>query len=139
MSLTGDERDLQDTTFDKDSHEGSETGDVDNPFDGDHTVEIPEKEKQNEIIQPLLDQYDREGHIAGESYYLISILWWKTYCDQVGLFSRNSRFRMSIDRPVGPIDNSNLVDKEGNLLATISESVSFTFLPASIWNLIHGW
>ena len=79
------------------------------------------------------------GWDTDTEYYMISMEWWARY-----------KVRMRLDGPDMPehdvtnpdmdeIDNSDLVDSQGNTIPSTISNVTFIYVTEQIWNLLSGW
>ena len=103
----------------------------------------PECYKQQRLIGSLLRAMNTRISMYGwdtdTEYYMISMEWWARY-----------KVRMRLDGPDMPehdvtnpdmdeIDNSDLVDSQGNTIPSTISNVTFIYVTEQIWNLLSGW
>ena len=103
----------------------------------------PECYKQQRLIGSLLRAMNTRISMYGwdtdTEYYMISMEWWARY-----------KVRMRLDGPDMPehdvtnpdmdeIDNSDLVDGEGNTTPSAIQNVTFIYVTEQIWSLLSGW
>ena len=99
----------------------------------------PTGQQQLDRIRPMKN---RPLH-AGDTWYLVSRKWyrrWDTACSE----RRDSDPAEKTDVPIGPIDNSDLLDDDSTpsfarLRPGINEHIDYEMLPAEGWNLLVAW
>ncbi|KAJ1024788.1 hypothetical protein NDA16_002828 [Ustilago loliicola] len=99
----------------------------------------PTGQHQLDTIRPMKN---RPLH-AGDTWCLVSRSWyrrWDAACAQ----RRDSDPSEKTDIPIGPIDNSDLLDQDSTpafaqLRSQINEHVDYEMLPEEGWNLLVGW
>ncbi|SNX86256.1 related to UBP12 - ubiquitin C-terminal hydrolase [Melanopsichium pennsylvanicum] len=99
----------------------------------------PSGQQQLDRIRPMKN---RPLH-AGDTWYLVSRKWyrrWDTACSEY----RDSDPAEKADIPIGPIDNSDLLDENSTpsfarLRPGINEHIDYEMLPEEGWKLIIGW
>lgn len=74
---------------------------------------------------------------AGQTWYLVSKRWhrrWERACtgaaDKEGVVE---------EKDIGSVDNSSLVDLQGNIVSSISEGVDMEYVSEEAWNLLVSW
>ena len=85
----------------------------------------------------FVEQCNKTPMNLGETWYLVSRHWykrWRKAC--LGEVDKEGPLE---DKDLGPVDNSSLVDKNGNLISTCIEGVDVEFVHQSIWSLFESW
>jgi len=106
------------------------------------TAEIGEEDpnavhvKERDIIYEILFKTNREGPVAGRTYYILSSPWWKAWKKYVGYNHRSTVGHY--ERP-GPIDNNNLLDDEGEVWRNKHEEMDYVFVPHDMWDYLLEW
>jgi ubiquitin carboxyl-terminal hydrolase 4/11 len=73
----------------------------------------------------------------GSTWYIVSWPWYRRWTKAcAGEVDKDGRVE---EDDIGPIDNSHLVDQDGELITTIEEGVNVTFVPSWIWDLFIQW
>lgn len=99
----------------------------------------PTGQQQLDRIRPMKN---RPLH-AGDTWYLVGRKWyrrWDAACSE----RRDSDPAEKTDVPVGPIDNSDLLDQDSTpsfarLRPGINEHIDYEMLPEGGWNLLVSW
>ncbi|KZT18330.1 cysteine proteinase [Neolentinus lepideus HHB14362 ss-1] len=74
---------------------------------------------------------------AGETWYVLSRTWyrrWEKAC--TGQVDKDGPIE---EKDIGPVENSDILDKDGNLLTTVTEGVHVEFVPKSVWDMFERW
>ncbi|KAK9477267.1 hypothetical protein V1514DRAFT_334340 [Lipomyces japonicus] len=98
-------------------------GDDDHSDSSDFNVVVPSRQEQILKIKTLLDQ----PIVPGSTWYAISSAWFDKFLNP----AVDDHFA------IGPIDNSDIVDASGKLLAP--DVVQFEVVPESAWELLLAW
>jgi len=97
------------------------------------------KEAQRSLLNQILVPCDSKcpGQVPGEVYCLLSKQWWNSWKNYIQ--NENS------PHP-GPIDNSSLLDKDGDIKIETDTNCGINFgippyviIPLSAWNSLHEW
>ncbi|XP_073993837.1 ubiquitin carboxyl-terminal hydrolase 4-like isoform X2 [Rhodnius prolixus] len=94
-------------------------------------IDIPTPEEQKETMQMLLTK----SLLNGETWYLIYSKWMSCFKQFIGLEKTGGS---PVSHP-GPIDNSNLLDEEGELRKALVDKMDYEVVPAECWNLLVQW
>ncbi|KIJ65708.1 hypothetical protein HYDPIDRAFT_110858 [Hydnomerulius pinastri MD-312] len=74
---------------------------------------------------------------VGETWYIVSRQWyrrWESACQ--GIVDKSG----SVDeQDVAAVDNTPLVDRDGNLTSNLTEGVDVEFVPADVWTAFTTW
>jgi ubiquitin carboxyl-terminal hydrolase 4/11/15 len=74
------------------------------------------------------------GQKEGDTWYVISSAWynrWKNVCAP-------NKYRAD-DSDLGPVDNSDIVDEQGNLYPALAESEKYEVLCKEAWDQFVDW
>ncbi|KAI6044290.1 hypothetical protein EDC04DRAFT_2877823 [Pisolithus marmoratus] len=74
---------------------------------------------------------------VGETWFLVARQWyrrWEFACQ--GTMDKSGPIE---ERDIGPVDNTPLVDQDGNLISGLTEGVNMEFLPEDAWNAFTTW
>ncbi|KAF9245254.1 hypothetical protein BU15DRAFT_85597 [Melanogaster broomeanus] len=74
---------------------------------------------------------------VGEVWYIVSRQWyrrWESACQ--GILDKSGPLE---ERDVGAVDNTPLVDRNGNLTSNLTEGVDVEFVPSDIWRAFTAW
>ncbi|EPQ56354.1 UCH-domain-containing protein [Gloeophyllum trabeum ATCC 11539] len=74
---------------------------------------------------------------AGETWYVVSRAWyrrWEKAC--TGQVDKDGPVE---EKDIGPVDNSGIIDKDGNLLTSVVEGIDVEFVPKSVWEMFTSW
>lgn len=102
-------------------------------------VSRPTGQQQLDTIRPMKN---RPLH-ARDTWYLVSRSWYRRW-DAACAERRDSDPTEKTDIPIGPVDNSDLLDQDSTpafaqLRPQINEHVDYEMLPEEGWNLLVGW
>jgi hypothetical protein len=98
-------------------------------------------------VQEIIESANEDGKflVPGQDYYLVSARWfngWKNYVEypQRGhqYYSHHSASSM-LDSAPDKIDNSHLLDDDGELKKTVHENYDFSLLNKATWEKLHAW
>ncbi|GAA5905996.1 putative ubiquitin-specific protease UBP12 [Sporobolomyces salmoneus] len=123
---------------DEEVGEGSDSKDDSPPTYDDATRQFigPPGDTQLDIIRELQAGLLEEG----DSWYLVSRIWyrrWITACTGTAE-TKEDDTSITVDQ-VGPIDNSNLVNGDGQLRKPLTDGVDLELLPAGAHSLLKEW
>ncbi|KAI6120769.1 hypothetical protein EV401DRAFT_1954212 [Pisolithus croceorrhizus] len=74
---------------------------------------------------------------VGETWFLVSRQWyrrWEFACQ--GTMDKTGPIE---ERDIGPVDNTPLVDQNGNITSNLTEGIDVEFLPEDAWNAFTTW
>ncbi|TKY89123.1 hypothetical protein EX895_001654 [Sporisorium graminicola] len=99
----------------------------------------PTGQQQLDRIRPMKN---RPLH-AGDTWYIVGRKWYRRW-DAACTERRDSDPAEKTDVPIGPVDNSDLLDEESTpsfarLRPRINEHVDYEMLPEEGWNLLVSW
>lgn len=84
-----------------------------------------------------VDTFRKTPFQVNDVWYLVARDWyirWRRAC------SDNLLKEGPLDeKDLGPVDNSSLLDNNGNLVTTCVEGVDVEFVPADVWSLLETW
>jgi ubiquitin carboxyl-terminal hydrolase 4/11/15 len=73
----------------------------------------------------------------GDTWYLVSWPWYKRwYKACTGEIDKEGGIN---EQDLGPVDNTSLVDKEGNFISSAVEGVDVEFVPEEVWSHFTTW
>lgn len=113
--------------------------------DGDMPDIISQPQGDPQLTEPAspitklaaVDALKNTPMVIGDTWYLVARQWykrWRKACtgevDKEGGVS---------EKDLGPVDNSSLVDKDGNLVSAAIEGVDVEFVCASAWQFFVSW
>ena len=87
-----------------------------------------------EYIKQLRDR----GMHVGETWFVVSRQWyrrWEFACQ--GTMDKSGGPVEEND--IGPVDNTGLVDRDGNLTSNVTEGVNVEFVPEDTWKAFVAW
>jgi len=85
------------------------------------------------LIQNLLAEQMQVGH----TWYLVSMQWYKRW--QKACKGEVDKEGALTEEDLGPVDNSLLLDEEGNLILSVEEGVNAIFIPQEAWSYFTTW
>ncbi|KAF8141639.1 cysteine proteinase [Boletus edulis] len=74
---------------------------------------------------------------VGDTWYIVSRRWyrrWETACQ--GIEDKSGHFD---EKDLGPVDNSPLVDRDGNPISNLTEGIDVEFVPSDVWKAFTTW
>ncbi|KAF9221344.1 cysteine proteinase [Gyrodon lividus] len=74
---------------------------------------------------------------VGETWYIVSRQWyrrWESACQ--GIISKSGPLE---EQDVGAVDNTPLIDRNGNLTSNLTEGVDVEFVPSDVWQAFTAW
>jgi ubiquitin carboxyl-terminal hydrolase 4/11 len=111
--------------------------------DGDMSDVISQPQPDAQHAEPSLlkltaiEGLKNTSMVVGDTWYLVARQWykrWRKAC--TGEVDKEGRVD---EKDLGPVDNSSLVDKDGNLISTTVEGVDVEFMSAAAWRLFVSW
>jgi ubiquitin carboxyl-terminal hydrolase 4/11/15 len=93
---------------------------------------VPPSDKFS-IVQDLLSVPMQ----VGQTWYLVSKLWYRRW--QKACTGEVDKEGAVNEADLGPVNNSSLVDEEGNLLTTLQEGVDVEYVPEEVWHHFTTW
>lgn len=74
---------------------------------------------------------------VGDTWYIVSRVWyrrWEVACQ--GIVDKSGPVE---EKDIGPVDNTPLVDRDGNLVSNLAEGVDVEFVPWDVWKALTTW
>ncbi|KAF8659816.1 hypothetical protein AX16_001701 [Volvariella volvacea WC 439] len=103
------------------------------PSSGDAPPTDSPAEKVAEV-----DQGKSRPMQIGETWYLVSKQWWKRWRKAcLGVADKDGP--PPLEKDLGPVDNSELLDEFGRLKMQLVEGVDVEFVPSEIWSVFTVW
>ncbi|KAL4073013.1 hypothetical protein V8B97DRAFT_297817 [Scleroderma yunnanense] len=84
-----------------------------------------------------INQLRHQAMHVGETWFVISRQWyrrWEFACQ--GTMDKSGPIE---EKDIGPVDNTPLVDQNGNLTSSITEGVDVEFVPEDAWKAFVAW
>lgn len=83
-------------------------------------------------------KHSREQQLrVGDSWYIVARRWykrWEKAC--TGEVDKEGGVE---EADLGPVDNSPLLDKDGNVVSSLAEGIDAEFVPEDVWTLFVSW
>jgi ubiquitin carboxyl-terminal hydrolase 4/11/15 len=109
------------------------------------TIELPESHSQNGIVQAVpppeklstIKKLRGQPLKAEDTWYIVARRWyrrWEKCC--TGEIDKEGAIEESA---LGPVDNSSLLDKDGNVTSALVEGMDAEFVPKDAWDLLVAW
>ncbi|KAF7370332.1 hypothetical protein MSAN_00664600 [Mycena sanguinolenta] len=93
---------------------------------------VPPTEKHTRITAS-----QKEALKAGDTWYLVDRTWWKRWNKAcTGLVDKEGAVA---EEQLEPVDNSPLVDANGALRPSLTDTIDFELVPQSAWNDLVSW
>lgn len=73
----------------------------------------------------------------GDTWYVVSRQWYRRW--QKACSGEVDKEGAVEEKDLGPVDNSQLADAQGNIIAPTLEHVDVEFVPESAWTLFVSW
>lgn len=84
-----------------------------------------------------IEQAKARPLVVGEKWYLVSRAWYRRWHKAVsGVADKEGPVNES---DLGPVDNSPLVNAQGNLIVSPGAGIDVEYLPQDAWNLLVSW
>ena len=103
---------------------------------------LPSPDEQREEITELLKCPLINGHF----WYLIDVDWFKLWKRFTGFIDENEIMsgiklygQKSVDSELCPINNSNLLNQEGELKQNLAENFDYKIVPENVWLRLVNW
>jgi len=126
--------------MEEDKVTGTNSTKVDVATDEPHA---PTKEEQKEIVNDIVERANKPKFLKeNHTYYLVAAPWlkvWKKYIDYQSGSKTSSRVSAIDAEEPGTINNSALLDEDGELKKTVYENDDFEVLNEELWNTIVKW
>lgn len=75
---------------------------------------------------------------TGDTWYLVSRSWWQRW--RKACLGEVDKEGGVLESQIGPVDNSNLVDKAGNVTAlSLIDGIDIEFVPGAAWTALAKW
>ncbi len=97
-----------------------------------YTQNLPSTEEAR-LIKEVISLSDSSPK-SGAIFFLINLKWWNRWKD----YSNFSGKGTTANRPDG-IDNTELLDQEGELKSLQMEGNNYALLPAAAWSMLLSW
>ncbi|EGN96654.1 hypothetical protein SERLA73DRAFT_111301 [Serpula lacrymans var. lacrymans S7.3] len=85
----------------------------------------------------FIKQQRGRSMVIGETWYLIARPWYKRWsiaCE--GIIDKDGKVE---EKDLGPVDNTPLLDKDGNVVSSLLEGVDVEFVPQHAWDALVTW
>lgn len=85
----------------------------------------------------LVEDGKKKQMVIGETWFLVSRVWWKRW--RKACTGEEDKEGPVSEQELGPVDNTPLIDTEGNLKQSLFEGEDVEFVPHDVWRCLVIW
>lgn len=74
---------------------------------------------------------------VGETWYLVAAPWFRRW--QKAVNGTEDKEGLVEEKDLGPVDNSELLDESGELIAQLEEGTNVIYVPEQLWEMLRVW
>ena len=74
---------------------------------------------------------------VGETWYLVAAPWFRRW--QKAVNGTEDKEGLVEEKDLGPVDNSELLDESGQLIAQLEEGTNVIYVPEQLWEMLRVW